>query len=163
MAHAIHPAPRSSLSRWFLVAFTLMGFLGQLLIQSQAMPGEMPRATILRLTGIDIAPHVYHTPHKHSVCADMPSMAMDNVTQAVSADNEGDHDHMSGHPAHHDGSCPLCPLLHLPVFLFTALVILLALAFIRWQRHVNIVNPRAPPVITLGVPFSCGPPVSAVF
>lgn len=118
-----------------------MGFLGQLLIQSQAMPGEMPRATILRLTGIDIAPHVYHTPDKHSVCADMPGMTMDNVTQAVSADNEGDHDHMSGHPSHHDGSCPLCPLLHLPVFLFTALVILLALAFIRWQRHVNIVNP----------------------
>jgi hypothetical protein len=151
MAHANHLAKQPALNRWLLVALTLLGFLGQLLIGNQARPDETPRATIQRLTGIDIAaadhapvsdtaPHVMH----------MPGMTS-KAGQARS--------HAPGH--HHDGSCPLCPLLHLPVIVLTGLIILPRLP-LRWAPSAHhLAQPRAPPSSARRIlPPSRGPPSS---
>ena len=162
MAYAAHSATRSGLSRWLLVAFTLLGFLGQLLIQNQAQPGEMPRATILRLTGIDIAPGGGDTKRHLPCCppgdADRAGMSMGGMGSDMAQAMPDDHDdhHAPGHHPQQDGSCPLCPMLHLPVVLFTVAP-LLPVFHMVWQRYrIHMAQPRAPPAIELGVPLSRG-------
>lgn len=53
MARTTHPL--HTLLKWPLVVVTLVGFLGLLALQSFAQPDELPRATIARLLGVDIA------------------------------------------------------------------------------------------------------------
>ncbi|OUI87043.1 hypothetical protein [Acetobacter tropicalis] len=50
-----HTHPLQTLLKWPLVVVTLVGFLGLLALQSFAQPDELPRATIARLLGVDIA------------------------------------------------------------------------------------------------------------
>ncbi|WP_242402752.1 hypothetical protein [Komagataeibacter kakiaceti] len=59
MGHARHPfLHHRPVIRWIMVLCACLGLWGQLLIESRSLPGELPRATIMRLTGIDIASSV---------------------------------------------------------------------------------------------------------
>ncbi|WP_415578886.1 DUF2946 domain-containing protein, partial [Komagataeibacter xylinus] len=97
--------------RWVMVLCACLGLWGQLLVESRSLPGELPRGTIMRLTGIDIAPVAMQAdrhaapPHHHMVMANAPHQHGDAAPHG--------HDHAEG--------CPLCPLLHLPAL---ALVVL---------------------------------------
>ncbi|MBB2155745.1 hypothetical protein HLH33_05385 [Gluconacetobacter diazotrophicus] len=150
MTRAALPATRPICGRWLIVALTLIGLLSQLLIQSRALPDEMPRATIERLTGIDIACTMPARPHDDG----MAGMRMDGAPQ-VTPDGH--------HPAapDHGDSCPLCPLLHLPVVTLTTLAFL-PLPPMVWARpRSHPAQPRAPPVRGCGLPPSRGPPAAA--
>ncbi|EFG85426.1 DUF2946 family protein [Novacetimonas hansenii] len=168
MARISHPVTGMATIRWLVVVCTLLGFVGQLLVLSRALPGEMPRATIERLTGIDIAPMA------DMGCKDAATMVMEDgphraLAQAMThltgrailhgpshgRDHTPDHD-TSRHD--HDGSCTLCPLLHLPAIALAALPFM-PLPPMAWARpHARPGQPRAPPAISPGVPPSRGPP-----
>ncbi|KXV71490.1 DUF2946 domain-containing protein [Acetobacter cerevisiae] len=141
------PFALATLCRWLMVCCVLLGFCGQLFLQSNALPDEAPRVTFERLTGLQIgpdqppaAPHVMHMAAGH-----MLKMAHAKAPQH------------SGH--HHDGSCPLCPLLHLPVVIFSV-AFLAALILIAWsQSAYGTLLPRAPPLLALALrPPPTGPP-----
>ncbi|WP_308720565.1 DUF2946 family protein [Komagataeibacter xylinus] len=149
MGQARHPFLHDMpVIRWVMVLCACLGLWGQLLVESRSLPGELPRGTIMRLTGIDIAPvamqadrHVAPA-HHHMVMANAPH-------QHGNAAPHG-HDHAEG--------CPLCPLLHLPAL---ALVVLpfLPLPPMAWAAHRHAPRqPRAPPPVPLGLPPACGPP-----
>lgn len=116
----------------------LLAFMSQLGLQSLAHIGESPRATLYRLTSIDIAPH-------SGARNDTPCL----------------HEHHH-HPAshhHHDGDCPLCPLLgHL---LFTLVSTALFLGVCTLLRHRWGMTPpaHAPPRTTRDRPPSRAPPL----
>ena len=139
------PFALATLCRWLMVCCVLLGFCGQLFLQSNALPDEAPRVTFERLTGLQIgpdqppaAPHVMHMAGGH-----MLKMAHAKAPQH------------SGH--HHDGSCPLCPLLHLPVVIFSV-AFLAALILIAWSAYGTLL-PRAPPLLALALrPPPTGPP-----
>ncbi|ACI51597.1 conserved hypothetical protein [Gluconacetobacter diazotrophicus PA1 5] len=164
MARVLHPAKRPAirpgthpaLGAWLIVAFTLLGFLGQLLVQNQARPDEAPRATIERLTGIDIAPEdcagTCAMPAMHMA---MPGMMQAGMTQAAPLPS-----HAPRH--HHDGSCPLCPLLHIPAIILTGLAFL-PLPPTGWMRpQCRPAQPRAPPASgSRLLPPSRAPPATA--
>ncbi|MCE2579509.1 DUF2946 family protein [Gluconacetobacter entanii] len=158
MARIPHPVTGQTALRWLVVACTLLGFVGQLLVLGRALPGEMPRATIARLTGIDIAP-----PAPMAGCDDT-TMAMGEAPAAIGHAVA----HALGHglqhdTAHHDhdGSCTLCPLLHLPAIALAALPFM-PLPPMAWARaRVRPGQPRAPPAISPGIPPSRGPPPAA--
>ncbi|MCE2564147.1 DUF2946 domain-containing protein [Komagataeibacter sp. FNDCF1] len=151
MGHARHPFMQDMpVIRWVMVLCACMGLWGQLLIESRSLPGELPRSTIMRLTGIDIAPPVTHT-------ASMPAMdpahhaTMKRMTSHLhAAMPHAGHDHGEG--------CPLCPLLHLPA-LALAIVPFMPLPPMAWaQARHEPRQPRAPPSAPLGLPPSRGPP-----
>lgn len=154
MARAIHPVARSATARWLVIAIALIGLMGQMLVQNQALPGEAPRLTIQRLTGIDIAPGA-------------PVAACDTTRQTMSHTmahmRHGVHD--AGCRAthhHHDGTCPLCPLLHVAAIL-QAITPFVPIASIRWVQPLrHCVQPRAPPGRACRIlPPLRGPPMPA--
>ncbi|WP_206065083.1 DUF2946 domain-containing protein [Komagataeibacter xylinus] len=150
MGQARHPFMHDMpVIRWVMVLCACLGLWGQLLVESRSLPGELPRGTIMRLTGIDIAPVTMRAerhatpPHHHMVMANAPHEHGNNTAPHG-------HDHAEG--------CPLCPLLHLPAL---ALVVLpfLPLPPMAWATHRHEPRqPRAPPPVTLGLPPACGPP-----
>ncbi|GAN69332.1 DUF2946 family protein [Acetobacter orleanensis] len=150
--HRSDPAPLilATFCRWLMVCCVLFGLCGQLLLQSNALPDEAPRVTFERLTGLHIGPGQPSTmPPMHHADGAMPGM-MSGMTHTGKPDP-------SGH--HHDGSCPLCPLLHLPAVIFSVAFIA-ALILIAWSRSsYSALLPRAPPVYALAFrPPPTGPP-----
>ncbi|WP_207303404.1 DUF2946 family protein [Komagataeibacter xylinus] len=151
MGQARHPFLHDMpVIRWVMVLCACLGLWGQLLVESRSLPGELPRGTIMRLTGIDIAPGTTQAdrqaalPHHHMMMANAPAP----------------HEHGNTPPHGHDHAegCPLCPLLHLPAL---ALVVLpfLPLPPMAWAAHRHEPRqPRAPPPVPLGLPPACGPP-----
>jgi len=152
--------------RWLLVILTLIGLCGQLALTSGTRPEETPRQAILRLTGIDIvgAPlhdhQVSHTPMSAHMPMSHMSMPMEHNTHPKLTRTQSAGESGSGHHHHHDdGSCPLCPLLHLPaIALLVAIMILLATR-LRVAAHPKANAPRAPPVFRFGVAAPRGPPL----
>lgn len=142
--------------RWLIVALTLTGLLGQLALQGLALPGDTPRATILRLTGVDIAPV--------SDGAVSDKVARESAAMSSSMAH---HHHMmmageaGHHKAHHqhDAGCALCPLLIIFGVILTAAPFLpvLSSAFLSMRRV--FAQPRAPPVFVRFLPPQRGPPV----
>ncbi|GEB04946.1 DUF2946 family protein [Gluconobacter roseus] len=119
-----------------VIVAVLLGFLGQLVLQGCAYPEESPRATIERLTGIDIAPS------PAVMAAPMPGM-------------------MAGHHSHHhshDGSCPLCPLLQLLAVILASLPVMPGCGTVGRRIRQKPGAPRAPPAIQRLLPPSRGPP-----
>lgn len=139
--------------RWLVVFCVLIGLGGQLLLQSNALPDEAPRVTFERLTGLHIGP------------GELPPASMQDNMQGMSMDmpmvgHMMPHIPAPGHPDHHhDGSCPLCPLLHLPAVIFSA-AFMAALILMAWGRSPYSARlPRAPPPrIPAFRPPSTGPP-----
>lgn len=136
---------RSGFGRWMVALFVLCGYLGLLGIQAQALPSEMPRATLERLAGIHLA-----APSLSAVCDDMPGMAM----AGMPCPSDRSHDQAPDHDA-----CPLCPLLHLSL---VVLPVVLAAIFV-WHRLARVryspARPRAPPVRRVLLrPPAIGPP-----
>lgn len=127
---------RSGLSALAVIAVVLLGFLGQLLLQGCAYPEESPRATIERLTGIDIAPSPM------MMAGPMPGMTA------------GQHHHHHSH----DGTCPLCPLLQLLAVILASLPVVSARGTTSRQIRQQPGTPRAPPAIGRLLPPSRGPP-----
>ncbi|WPP21811.1 DUF2946 domain-containing protein [Komagataeibacter rhaeticus] len=152
MGHARHPFMQDMpVIRWIMVLCACMGLWGQLLIESRSLPGELPRGTIMRLTGIDIAP-VRHT-------TAMPAMDMGHAHHAMTGAMAAHPHAPMPHTGHdHAEGCPLCPLLHLPT-LALAMAPFLPLPPVAWAhaRH-EPRQPRAPPTAPLGLPPSRGPP-----
>lgn len=134
--------------RWLIVAFTLPGFIGLLLLQGNTMPGELPGHTIHRLTGLCISSSLQAacTADEH----DAPNSAM----------------MMGHHHSHHktplspDGEgCPLCPLLHLPVIILGSHIAPLSVSILLTETFFSAVQPRAPPVEQAnGLPPARAPP-----
>ncbi|MBF0851300.1 DUF2946 family protein [Gluconobacter sp. R75690] len=127
---------RSSLSALAVIAMVLLGFLGQLVLQGCAYPEESPRATIERLTGIDIAPS---------------PMVMTGPMPGMTA---GEHHHHDSH----DGTCPLCPLLQLLAVILASLPVVPTRRTASRQIRQYPGTPRAPPAIWRLLPPSRGPP-----
>ncbi|MFT8346423.1 DUF2946 family protein [Gluconobacter oxydans] len=127
---------RSGLSALAVIAVVLLGFLGQLVLQGCAYPEESPRATIERLTGIDIAPSPM------GMAGPMPGMTA------------GQHHHHHSH----DGTCPLCPLLQLLAVILASLPLVPACGSTGRQIRQHPGTPRAPPAICRLLPPSRGPP-----
>lgn len=104
-----------------LVACALIGLMGQLTLQSRALPDEMPRATFERLTGLQIGPADADVTDVVMMDSDMPDMKMADMSD-MGGTSRPHH--------HHDGYCPLCPLLHLPIVVL-AFGLAVLLAFLR--------------------------------
>lgn len=143
------PLLLATLGRWLLVCCVLLGLGGQLLLQSNALPDEAPRVTFERLTGLQIGsdqPDPTAMPISHMSAGHMHMMPHAKT-----------HEH-SGH--HHDGSCPLCPLLHLPAVIFS-LAFIAALILVAWSRPAYSVRlPRGPPLCAIALrPPPTGPPI----
>ncbi len=142
---------------WPLVMVTLTGLLGLTALQSLSLPDELPRATLIRLTGIDIAPRTGPAATTLAThCGSMHS-AMHQMHCMVGAPKD-----QPTHPAHHhnEASCPLCPLLAFFAAL-PAVFLLLPTPVLRWVRRGSAASaPRAPPVCVLGLPPSRGPPLT---
>ncbi|ANA15323.1 MULTISPECIES: hypothetical protein [Acetobacter] len=181
MARTTHPL--HTLLKLSLVVVTLVGFLSLLALQSFAQPDELPRATIARLLGVDIAASL-----------SAPDEVLDATSAGAGQKGSGlaspegavglptrvgptQHHHMMAahahhmaaaiagkstqpHSGHHHGveQCPLCPLLSLPAALPVALL-LVPPPILRWMRRGSSAStPRAPPSVQLGLPPSRGPP-----
>ncbi|KXV00759.1 permease [Gluconobacter potus] len=127
---------RSSLSALAVIAVVLLGFLGQLVLQGCAYPEESPRATIERLTGIDIA---------------SSPMVMTGPMPGMTAREHHHHDS-------HDGTCPLCPLLQLLAVILASLPVVPTRRTTSRQIRQYPGTPRAPPAIWRLLPPSRGPP-----
>lgn len=151
--------------RWLLVVVTLVGLCGQLALTCGARPEETPRQAIPRLTRIDItaAPLPDHRVSHPPMSAHMPmphmSMPMGHDTHPKLARAQSSGESDIGHHHHNDGSCPLCPLLHLPAIVLVAVILVLLATRLR-----SVVRPkgnalRAPPVIRFGVAPPRGPPL----
>lgn len=171
-SHSLH-----TLLKWPLVVVTLVGFLGLLALQSFAQPDELPRTTIVRLLGMDIAASLSvpddvldatpagavfsgstssHTRQKGSGLTS-PEGAVGRAHHMAAAMAGKSTQSHSGHHHRADG-CPLCPLLSLPAALPMA-VMLVPPPVLRWMRRGSHAStPRAPPNVLLGLPPSCGPP-----
>lgn len=140
---------------WPLVMVTLVGLLGLMALQSLSLPDELPRTTLIRLTGIDIAPRGNAPPAAVPHCAPMHS-AMPHMHCMVSLQKT-----QQQHPTHHhdEASCPLCPLLAFFAAL-PAVFLLLPAPILLWIRRGSAASaPRAPPACVLGLPPSRGPPL----
>lgn len=140
---------------WPLVMVTLTGLLGLMALQSLSLPEELPRATLMRLTGIDIAPRMAQAAPA-SRCAPMHSTMHHMHCMASAQKNQ------QPHPTHHhdEASCPLCPLLAFFAAL-PAVFLLLPAPVLHWIRRGSAASaPRAPPLCVLGLPPSRGPPMT---
>lgn len=120
----------------------LLGLFGQMIVMAAARPGEMPRATLERLTG-----------HVITQAAVMVPMAA-----GTSCDSMGMHHgpHKPGHDA--DAGCFLCPLLTLSPIVFAALAALPAPAALIRRALLHMVSARAPPSRVWVHPLPRGPP-----
>ncbi|WP_018979774.1 DUF2946 family protein [Saccharibacter floricola] len=132
--------PPHSKRRWGLVSFLLIALVGQLGLQSFAYSGESPRATLYRLTSIDIAPQ--SAPIEAPHCA------------------EGHHHHPVSHHQH-DGDCPLCPLLGHILFALNALAFFLGTGALMQALWRCTPPSQAPPRLTRDRPPSRAPPLPA--
>ncbi len=145
----MHAKMRLFASRWLVAICVMVGLVGQLFLQSHAQLGEMPRATLERLTGLHIGPAL-----KSPACPDMDD-AM------VMPDDDERHD-----PAHHshddnNGFCPLCPLLQLPDIAFIGVFVALSIMLLAKRQIYHDRAPRAPPAgVFTGLPHTRGPPLS---
>ncbi|PAL24421.1 DUF2946 domain-containing protein [Acetobacter syzygii] len=142
---------------WPLVMVTLTGLLGLTALQSLSLPDELPRATLIRLTGIDIAPRTGPAVTTLATHCGSTHNAMHQMHCMVGAPKD-----QPPHPAHHhnEASCPLCPLLAFFAAL-PAVFLLLPPPVLRWVRRGSAASaPRAPPVCVLGLPPSRGPPLT---
>lgn len=137
-------------ARLTLIACALIGFLGQLTLQSRALPDEMPRVTLERLTGLHIGRPVQHDDISIVSCsADMPEMA------------DGQHVATSAPARHHsgDGYCFLCPLLHLPTITIAfCIAVLLAILRVRYCCFQPVITPRIIGQLADVRPPATGPP-----
>lgn len=132
-----------------VVLATWLGLLGQLVLQSQARPDEVPRATLERLTGLRIGPQAA----VHNVRMTMPSMNMAADRRHTT------HDHQHSH--HDDGACFLCPLLHLSgIVLVTPFIAILVAVRVVCTRY--ILPPAQAPPYERGIrlPPPTGPPLT---
>ncbi|CDG33312.1 Putative permease [Parasaccharibacter apium] len=169
-----HGLMTSALFRWtplrlLMVLVMLLGFGAQTLLTATSLPDESPRAAILRLTGIDIAPHQPEA----EPAAIMPGMDHATVKQgaepqahchphsptAPSAPLLMDHHHSGGHH-HHGLDCPLCPLLDHVLLALTVLAVLLSCTRLARQIWQAVPPAQAPPEPTRQRPPSRGPPVT---
>nr|WP_294915746.1 DUF2946 domain-containing protein [uncultured Neokomagataea sp.] len=119
----------------------MVGLSGQLTLQSQALPDEAPRITLERLTGLHIGPSA-HSMDAH--CATMMRMPSKNRDKNQSP------------------SCPLCPLLHLPIVILGLAIIALLIARLRTTTRYNL-SPL-PPILAQRAAFlppPTGPPTLA--
>lgn len=124
-----------------MVGVMLLTFLSQLGLQSLAHVGESPRATLYRLTSIDIAPST-HT---------MGTM------EGMHCKDESHHHPLSHHP--HDGDCPLCPLLGHLLFTLVSTALFLGVCARLSQRWVYAPPAQAPPRTKRERPPSRAPPL----
>ncbi|MUG05390.1 hypothetical protein GM556_07560 [Bombella sp. ESL0378] len=137
--------------RGLMMLIMLVAFSGQLLLTATSLPEESPRAAILRLTHLDIAPAPPPEPHAGPTMHDAMGMTTPHHT--------AQHDKMTHHGGHHHGvDCPLCPLLGHILFTLTSLFVLLSC--IRLSRQLWQASPpaQAPPEPTRQRPPSRGPP-----
>ncbi|WP_198945823.1 hypothetical protein [Acetobacter sp. DsW_063] len=145
--------------RLALLALTLLGFLGQVALQSFAGPMETPRAAITRLLGVDIA-----ATNSASAMAGMSGMDTVGCAHAVVRDDcAGGHAHsQDGHAGgQQDESCPLCPLLHISSFLLASSPFAPGISSAWLAVRLLCAAPRAPPAIIRPLPPSRGPPLFA--
>ncbi|OOL17740.1 hypothetical protein AL01_07115 [Bombella intestini] len=144
-----------------MVLVMLLGFGAQTLLTASSLPDESPRAAILRLTGIDIAPTAFT-----QAAPSMPDMDHTSMGQGErqthcppkpSTPHMKSHPHSGGHH-HHGLDCPLCPLLDHVLLALTVLTVLLSC--IRLARQIWQETPptHAPPKQTRQRPPSRGPP-----
>ncbi len=163
-AHSLLTFP--ALLRWLplrclMVLVMLLGFGAQTLLTASSLPDESPRAAILRLTGIDIAPQPDPDP--------APAMTdMDHATMTPGAPHQHclpeasphqmkSHHHSGGHH-HHGLDCPLCPLLDHILLALTVLTVLLSCIKLARQVWQAVPPAQAPPEPTRQRPPSRGPP-----
>ncbi len=159
----------SALLRWrplrlLMGLVMLLGFGAQLLLTASSLPDESPRAAILRLTGIDIAPAAVTQPA--SAVPDMDHAGMMQgrhqhchpKASTAPSDQMKTHHHSGEHHHHHGLDCPLCPLLSHVLLALTVLAVLLS--YTRLSRQVwQAAHPaQAPPEPTRQRPPSRGPP-----
>ncbi|MDG6095374.1 hypothetical protein LOC54_09710 [Acetobacter sp. AN02] len=144
---------------WLAVLFVLPGLLGLLALQSCALPDESPGATIRRLTGLAISP-VFASAHEAGMSSGEASGMVPGHHHMA-----GDMAGVSGHHHHHmpgsgdEPSCPLCPLIHLQIFILCGCLIALLVSRLRRPALFSPLHPRAPPGLRLtGVPPARGPP-----
>ncbi|WP_252346818.1 DUF2946 family protein [Acetobacter sp. P1H12_c] len=124
----------------------LIGFLGQLTLTSLSAPGEAPRRAIQRLMGIDIASAA--TP-QDGMAADNPMAGMAHLHHGSNPDAPQD-----------DGTCLLCPLLHLPLAIVCARLLAPLVAIFLRRLRVRPNQPRAPPALWSCVASPRGPPAA---
>ena len=156
---------------WPLLLLTLSGFTGLQAIRALSLPNELPRATLIRVAGIDIAPHQTAAPAHQAMLADMDMGATAQDVRTVSADRRAALHHRAGMappgqapPAncpvhnHDNGGCPLCSFLTLTAAVPSVVAVLPTLLLV-WHRPV-LTAPRLRhyPAISLGLPPACGPP-----
>ncbi|WP_145995817.1 hypothetical protein [Gluconobacter cerinus] len=119
-------------------------------MQSRALPGEMPRVTLERLTGLHIGRPVQHDDASIMQCsADMPDMA------------DGQHVATSVPARHHhgDGYCFLCPLLHIPTITIAfCIAFLLAILRVCYCCFQSAIAPRTMGRLAGVRPPATGPP-----
>ncbi|WP_346266695.1 DUF2946 family protein [Neokomagataea anthophila] len=122
----------------------MLGLGGQLTLQSQALPDEAPRITLERLTGLHIGPETHDMDVHCSAMMHMPS----------SAQHDDHH--------HNNPSCPLCPLLHLPVIILGLAIIALLIARLRIPtRYTPQLTHLIPAQRAAFLPPATGPPAFA--
>ncbi|MCQ9155811.1 DUF2946 family protein [Acidomonas methanolica] len=122
------------------VGVLLLGLLGQLVIMGAARPGEMPRATLERLTGLVITT----APVMTTGCDMMADHGRDS--------------HQTPRPGHDaDAGCFLCPLLTLGPAVFHAAPVLPAPSTLVLHVQRKAATPRAPPAPWTPV-LARGPP-----
>jgi|GEM_PF-1506194 len=162
--------PRSL--RVLLVVVVLCGLIGQLVLMAGALPGEVPRATLERLTGLVVtdAP-VMDMPEMGMsetglAGMDMSGMDMPGMRMAHEADGVR-HVARDGHPVKpgHDGqaACFLCPLLVLAPAIFMVLPVLLLPRLLARLLMRGALAARAPPGVVRISAFPRGPPVGFLF
>lgn len=165
-AFPTHSLMTSTLLRWhplryLMVLVMLLGFGAQTLLTASSLPDESPRAAILRLTGIDIAPAAFIQAASSMPDMDHASMMQEeqqpHYPPQPSTPHMKSHHHSGGHH-HHGLDCPLCPLLGHVLLALTVLTVLLSC--IRLARQVWQETPpaHAPPEQTRQRPPSRGPP-----
>lgn len=121
--------------------FVLIGLIGQMVLMGAARPGEMPRATLERLTGHVVTQATVMTPD----C----DMAMGNMPMPT--------DHQKpGHDA--DAACFLCPLLTLGPVIFQTLPPLPAPTVLVRRIMRGFAAARAPPSLPWQRALARGPP-----
>ncbi|XAO72126.1 MAG: DUF2946 family protein [Acetobacteraceae bacterium] len=135
MQRSVLTAPRLRLRHLCLALLILLGFTGELTLQSLATPDEVPRAEIVRLLGIDIAPG------------------------ASSAASAGMHHHHNKHkPGHMHQGCVICPLLTLVAMMVAQAVIFPFSSQPVLRLYCVLFAARAPPPIFFPRPFGQAPP-----
>lgn len=141
--YAIGQSARVSGPRLMLVLCVLLGLVGQLALSAGAAPGEVPRATLERLTGLVV------TSAAPMAMPDdgMPGMAMPAATH---------HAPQPGHDADH--GCFLCPLLALAPAIFAKAALLPGRFSTVSCVAYRLPEARAPPARPISAAFPRGPP-----